>query len=277
MSVKANGQYTTVVFESIEEQWIFDVLGMMHPKKGDTVSFLTPHFFCEETNSVYNVARPNLQLSRKMFDFITRENGYVSVPFHAGLALSSLYYGARDLLSPERCNENMLTKVSCPGVGVVITDTTNERFLLSIKDQQHPNEKCRGRLSLISGGVESCEGPAQAVCRELYEEASSTRIATLIASRLVAMPHVVLPSVQWDGEYGLFYYSAVIENDVFDLLHELWERGLTLNEGVPAVLTREELIREIHREWEHSGISFVASHHKILEKFIPSRMLDLFV
>ena len=276
--MKADGQYTIVTFESIEERWIFDVLGMRYPKHGDTVSFLTPPFFHEETNSVYNVARPNLQVPRKMFDFITRENGYVSVPFHAGLALSSLYCGARGLRSPERCSENMLTKVSCSGVGVVITDWRSERFLLSVKDQQHPNEKCRGRFSLISGGIESCEGPAQAVCRELYEEVSSTRIATLIASHLVAKPHVVLPSVQWDGEYGLFYYSAAIENDdVFDLLHELWECDLTLNEGVPAVLTREELVEEIHREREHSGIAFVASHHKILEKFIPIRMLDLFV
>ncbi len=150
------------------------------------------------------------------------------------------------------------------GAGWVLCDERRETFLLTRKDERHPNERCRGLLACLSGGVEAGESPWECALRELYEELRDPTIADAIAERAVPLGAPTLPSVQWDGEYRMSAWLAAAPGDVFTRWLDAWSSRGALSEARPVVLGRDEVRRAIEQERASRGSAFVASHHELL-------------
>jgi len=148
------------------------------------------------------------------------------------------------------------------GVALVLLDD-KKNFFLTMKDHEHPNEACRGRYSLISGGREKHEPSRWAICRETYEEVRYARMVDEIFSADEEYElRRRLPSVQWPGDYMITTTARLIRKP--EAFRRAWDRPDVLSEGIPVVKSASEVEDLIGEEEKNPGSMFVASHHLLL-------------
>ncbi len=143
--------------------------------------------------------------------------------------------------------------------GAIVILRNGSHFFLSYKDALHPNERCRGRLCFVGGALEENEPPQIGILRELYEEIREPKTVDLIASHMVNLGTLKLPSIQWDGSYRCHVFLSTLD----DVAARDWVHQRTLLEGFPIKLSCEEMKKFIQQEELSSGSKFVASHHRV--------------
>lgn len=152
------------------------------------------------------------------------------------------------------------------GAVIVITNQSRTSVLVQIKDDQHPNETCRGRMSNFGGTCQASEDPVEAAVRELYEEIRDPAVVDEIVAQLEPMGEFRLPSVQWPGDYACHMSVARAKSDE---QFERWCEAIfapdALSESNPGVLVALELTRALREERKSRGSRFVASHNQLIE------------
>lgn len=156
------------------------------------------------------------------------------------------------------------------GGAFVISNESKTAFLLTQKDDLHPNPKCRGKYSLISGSTDDVETLLESSERELYEEINDVQIADLIVKFVTKFRVETLTSVQWPGVYRLGWNVSSVPDAQFDHIANVWKPGV-LDEANPVVLTSDSLKQLISQEEAEPGRHFVGSHHLPIKDVIDGK------
>lgn len=152
------------------------------------------------------------------------------------------------------------------GSAAVITNPDRSSVLMQVKDDKHPNERCRGRYSLFSGSRGVGEDGITAAMRELYEEIRDVGVVDQIAGLLADMGEHRLPSVQWPGEYVCrLCVATAIDDQQFQRWYEALFADGGLAESNPAMRGGAVLLEDLRRENSEPGSHFVASHNRLIE------------
>ncbi len=152
------------------------------------------------------------------------------------------------------------------GSVAVIANHSLNAVILQMKDDKHPNEACRDRLSVFGGTRQASEDPIDACIRELYEEIRDPVIVDQIVAQLANQGEFHLAGIQWPGEYVCHMNVAQAEsNKQFEHWVEAIMKPDALSESNPAVLRNEILMEALQQERHDRGSRFIASHNSIIE------------
>ena len=152
------------------------------------------------------------------------------------------------------------------GAGVIFVDPEGSGFLLTRKDDLHPNARCRGKLSLVSGSLDPGESFEEGISREICEEIKRPGLVDLSLISMCEEDHRTIPCVQWPGEYRMSVFTVYLD-DFWEWKHA-WLYGDVLSEASPVFLSRNEAFSLLERERADPGCEFVASHHLALERHL---------
>lgn len=152
------------------------------------------------------------------------------------------------------------------GAGVIFVDPEGSGFLLTRKDDLHPNARCRGKLSLVSGSLDPGESFEEGISREICEEIKRLGLVDLSLISMCEEDHRTIPCVQWPGEYRMSVFTVYLDD--FSGWKNAWLYDGLLSEGNPAFLSMSEAVSLFERERADPGCEFVASHHLALERHL---------
>ncbi len=147
------------------------------------------------------------------------------------------------------------------GGAVVLCDEAREHFLLTRKDDSHPNPRCRGRLALVSGALEPGETFHEGALRELHEEVRDLSLVDAAAALARPLTTALLTAHQHPGTYRLGVLLCAAPAPLFARWRAAWSEPSVLSEATPLCLDRAALLAAIADEEAHPGTVFVASHH----------------
>lgn len=151
-------------------------------------------------------------------------------------------------------------------VSIVLCDEHRKAFLLQRKDTKHPTLACHGRYSLFGGSPHVGETDWCAAWRELFEEIR-TKELSFIMPMLKKIDTIMLPSVQWNGEYQCNVFVLPIPTSLFAHFVQSIVIDNNLSESIGAVITREEFEQILlPQETAEPGRHFIASHHLALKR-----------